>query len=328
MEFDKRERIEWLNYWIEDANVYKKRIILIGDSVTRDLRKKMSFYLNKNFAVDLLAMSYSILDDMVMAEIKHYFQSSVYRYEYIIYNMGAHHGYHIKCLEENQGSKEFENRTIEILSFLKKYCHSIIAVSSTLENFIDSSDMNLFHYNDEIKERNHLLKLAAEKLHITFFNLDEKIDYRTLKYSDRCHFSDKTYENIAKTIIVQLFPEISCASANQIETLQELKEKIEQYQQKKIYVYGNGIKGNFVKMYLEKYRFDGFIVSNEYYEISDEVFMISQIERNNALIIVTLLDANVWERLALGKYDYITLNADIYIFLRMYTEHLFMIEGV
>lgn len=44
MDISKREMIEWLNYWIEDANEYKKRMILIGDSVTRDIRKKISFY--------------------------------------------------------------------------------------------------------------------------------------------------------------------------------------------------------------------------------------------------------------------------------------------
>ena len=39
MDIREREPIEWLNYWIEDANKYKQRIILIGDSVTRDLSK-------------------------------------------------------------------------------------------------------------------------------------------------------------------------------------------------------------------------------------------------------------------------------------------------
>lgn len=45
MDIREREPIEWLNYWIEDANKYKQRIILIGDSVTRDLRKKINFFL-------------------------------------------------------------------------------------------------------------------------------------------------------------------------------------------------------------------------------------------------------------------------------------------
>lgn len=37
---ENREKIEWFNSWIEDANANRKRILLIGDSVTRELRKK------------------------------------------------------------------------------------------------------------------------------------------------------------------------------------------------------------------------------------------------------------------------------------------------
>ena len=43
MSIEKRERIEWLNYWIEDANEEKKRILLIGDSVTRGVAKKTEY---------------------------------------------------------------------------------------------------------------------------------------------------------------------------------------------------------------------------------------------------------------------------------------------
>ena len=44
-----REKIEWLNYWIEDADKDKERIILIGDSVTRDLRKKLNLYMKASY---------------------------------------------------------------------------------------------------------------------------------------------------------------------------------------------------------------------------------------------------------------------------------------
>lgn len=321
MEFDKREQIEWLNYWIENANESKKRIILIGDSVTRDLRKKMNFYLNKSYAIDLLAMSYCILDDMVIEEISHYFQSSQYQYDYIIYQMGAHHGYYVKCCKSEEDSKKFESRIKAILCFFKKYSANVVAVSSTFENCFDNGNKNVRNCNEEIEKRNQLLGMVAEKLQISFLDLGLKLDYNILKYSDRFHFSDKAYENIARTIIMDIFPEIQCISSNQVETLQELNEKLEQYQQRKIYVYGNGIKGNLIRGYLKKYRFDGFIVSNEYFEISDEIFMISQIDKEQALIIVTPYDLNIWEKLAKSKYNYITLHTDIYTFFQMYVDY-------
>ena len=102
-----REKIEWLNYWIEDANENKKRILLIGDSVSRDIRKGMCTRLKDEYAVDLLAMSYSIFEDDIENEIEHYFIKNPYQYEYILYNLGAHQGYSRNCIDSEKNQQTF-----------------------------------------------------------------------------------------------------------------------------------------------------------------------------------------------------------------------------
>lgn len=322
MDIKKREDIEWLNYWIENADSYKKRILLLGDSVTREIRKKMQFYLKREYAVDLIAMSYCILDCMALEEIKHYFQTMPYQYKYIFYQMGAHHGYHIACAESVEDSEKFESRTAEILQFLKCYSLNVIVLSLTPERDCDLKGNQLLNHNKEIAKRNWLIEKAAKKVKINSFNLNKKIDTCLFQYLDWCHFSEECYEKIAEILIAEFFPDIRYVSSNQIKTVRELDRKLELYEDKKIYIYGNSIRGRRIRAYLDKhgFRFDGFIVSNEYKEASDQLLDINDIENDNALVIATPVEMEVWEKLDQKKIDYITLHAEVNTFLKMDTD--------
>lgn len=315
MSVDKRERIEWLNYWIEDANTDKKRIILLGDSVTRELRKKLNSFMADKYAVDVIAMSYSILDDMAMEEIRHYFTKTTYQYASILYQMGAHHGYHIECAKSCSDAKRFENRTNEILTFLSKYSHHVMTVSATFEREVDPNGKNILHHNREIAERNEILKRVSEKLDIPYLDLNKEIDYHEIRHSDWCHFYEECYEHIAEVILKHSFKEIKCISSNRIGTFEELDKKLNSYRNKKIYIFGNGVRGKRLKMYLERrgYSFDGFIVSEQYVESSKDVFLLHELNQADTLIIVTPVDAAIWNELHRRRFDYISLNSELYI---------------
>ena len=68
-------------------------------------------------------------------------------------------------------------------------------------------------------------------------------------------------------------------------------------------------------MYLRKqgYTFGGFVVSEKYLDLFDDVLSINQIEKEKALIIVTPTDADIWRQLENKKFDYISLNTDLYV---------------
>lgn len=309
-----REKIEWLNYWIEDANKSgNKRIILLGDSVTRELRKKLSFYMGEDYAVDLLAMSYNTFDDMTLEEIQHFFHTSIYQYDFIFYQMGVHHGHYIECARSVEDAVKYEMKSLELLEILKQYTSHVIAMASTLENDV------LEREQEEIEKRNRLLEIAASKLNINFYDVNKKMNYQTVHFTDRFHFYEREYENIAKQIISDLFPGVECVSSNQIDTLQELQEKLKQYKSKKIYIYGNGIRGKRIKKYLEMQNcvFGGFIVSKEYEETSENTIDLATIEKTEALLIVTPVNIDIWKKLEKEKFDYISIHSDIHTFLRM-----------
>lgn len=317
MGIEEREKIEWLNYWIEDANKNKKRIILLGDSVTREIRKRLNSFMSEEYVVDLLAMSYSILDSMVLEEIKHFFERTLYQYDTIIYQMGAHHGYHIECVKSDEAAKRYADKTEEILKTLSQYGTNIIAMTPTFERCLDKEGKSILNHNEEIGKRNEILKEISERLKVSFFDLNQKIDYKKVRYSDWCHFYEDCYEYISKLLIESFFPEINCVTSNRIGSVQELDAKLNQFKEGSIYIYGNGVRGNCIRMYLRKqgYTFGGFVVSEKYLDLFDDVLSINQIEKEKVLIIVTPTDADIWRQLENKKFDYISLNSDLYVCL-------------
>ncbi len=293
MDIREREPIEWLNYWIEDANKYKQRIILIGDSVTRDLRKKINFFLRGGgeYCVDLLAMSYSIFDDMVLEEIKHFFKRTPYQYDLIIYHLGAHHGYGVNCIKSENAVNQYTDRVREILVELKKYSDNIGVMTLTLEGCAD--EKSGLNHNMEIKKRNEILRAVSNELDLLFYDLNQTIDYKIVRYIDRCHFTDDDYEYMSEKIIGYFFPKIHFAYANRIREMNDLRKKLDTCAN--VYVYGNGVRGKSLKIYLQKYgyAFREVIVSDKYAHLYNDVVKIDWVEKVNALVIVTLTDIEI-----------------------------------
>ena len=318
-----REKIEWLNYWIEDADKDKERVILIGDSVTRDLRKKLNVYMETEYSIDLLAMSYSITDDSVLKELEHYFNTNAYKYKFILYQMGAHHGYHVKCVEQGRDRILYTYRTKEILTVLNRYEATVFAIGGTYENGRGEDDKNdVYNHNDEIEIRNQILKEISKEMAIPFLDLNREIDYNIVEYIDNCHFYEDCYEYIAGIIIEHFFPEIGYVSSNQIRTLKELAEKINSCKHKRVYIYGNGVKGKALKLYLQRKGLlcEGYIVSAEYADVTQNAYTIDKIKNEDVLLIVTPLNRGIWSELNNAKFDYISLSSNLYEYIKMDNE--------
>jgi len=309
MNIDNREKIEWLNYWIEDANLEKKRILLIGDSVTRELRKKMNMFMNREYAVDLIAMSYSVLDKMTLLELRHFFDVTDYKYDYILFNMGGHHGYKMMCIDSVEIEKYYTTKIYHILDFLKSQTTNLIAMSITLENpkkqYVENS-------NIEIVKRNEIIEKVAQSVEIEYLALNKKLDYTKLVYSDWCHFYEDAYEEMARIIIAEIFSLMICPKSNRIFSMEEFESIISQNKDKKIYIFGNGKRREDIETYLQRVKnllIEGVIVSKQYMESDNEkIVLLDQVDKHDSIIIVTPYDAVVWKLLMKGNYNYISLG--------------------
>lgn len=97
----KREYIEWLDLWSEDsANPEAKRVVMLGDSISKQYRSGVAQRLKDKFAIVNSAGSRCVGDPALAAETRYVL--SLYDYDVIHFNNGLH-GFSMadECFEGN-----------------------------------------------------------------------------------------------------------------------------------------------------------------------------------------------------------------------------------
>lgn len=194
-----REKIEWINWWIERANdTTYNRILLIGDSVARDYRKVLNARMSeRGYVVDLLAMSHSIFDNLYLLGINYYIEvvGAEYRYDYVIFNGGTHHGYSVSCIDQENKQREYCQRLKDILKMLERINDNIITLGGTPENaaFPEAK-------NSEIEMRNNLLQSVSLECGYKFVDLYKRLWDKDLFMRDRYHYLEAGNEYIADIV--------------------------------------------------------------------------------------------------------------------------------
>lgn len=312
---DKREETEWLNYWIDSANKETKRVLLIGDSIARAIRKSLNESLrNDGYVVDLLATSFEVSENISFKVLVDFFNINCsYHYDYIFFNWGFHHGYYIQCMDD----ENYRIRIKDILDYLLTKCCHIYFLTGTYENVKDSPIC--VKHNDEINQRSIIFKdeCKTRKIGLVDLSVLQQENSNLFEYIDRFHFRKHSYDFIAnelKKIIISSFTE-EYFFENVLYDTMALKQRI--MSSKEIYIYGNGVRGNALKSFLilSGYNISGILVSQEYY--SGEKGLIcfddSFVRNNNDnLIIVSTKDRNVCKELANANMNYCTLDASLY----------------
>jgi hypothetical protein len=317
-----REQIEWLNYWIEDADMEdKKRVLLIGDSVARDYRKPLNRMLeNEGYVVDLLAMSFSIFDKKFIEEIEHFFNTigCQYQYQYILCNFGCHHGYSVKCKSSVNLQMNYYHKLEKIYEVLKNVCENVISISGSPEN-VNIDEAN----NEEIEIRNHILQLFSLEFNYKFVDLYSKLKIKDLKMKDKFHYLDDGNECIARILKEGMDFEVKNPSANSIVNLKALLHALEDADH--IYIYGNGKRGNLLDKYLRLLNRNSecFIISEEFYIKQCGGRLLKDIKfqmNNNDIVFVTPESEKIWSQLKDLNLKYYTLSTKIYIYIEEYVN--------
>ncbi len=227
----KREDVEWINYWINGAaQSNSNRILLIGDSVIRELRPILS----KNIAdyeIDFLTMSYDISDENAYAEIVRFMDTIAkqYHYEIALYNLGFHHNsFHLVENSEHNRVQYMESQ-LKILRFLKQKVERCICIGGTPErNDEDRVDGTPTLRNAEIVRRNEITLEVSSAENIEFLDIYSDIKDKDFKLRDNVHYYQGAYEYISDLIGKKLFKGASLPRLTYIDTLEELVASLEQ----------------------------------------------------------------------------------------------------
>lgn len=201
--YEDRETIEWVNSWLAHADCEGDRILLIGDSVTRELRGKLEHYISHWYNVDLFAASFAITDHLFWRNLECFFNGD-YKYKIIIINYGFHHGFSVKC---TSGEEVYRTMYQKLIDICRQLCNRVIVMTGTSCMRSDHLDQIETVLEEEIIARNNALKKAAEHTGCDLFDLYDIIKHGTgtdFKYIDTVHFEKKAYFYIAYEMLALL----------------------------------------------------------------------------------------------------------------------------
>jgi hypothetical protein len=171
------EQYEWCDFWWQEAPQQdKKRVLLVGDSITRAYRPYVNELLKDEVFVDQLASSRALDNPAYLFELDYMLKQKDFKYRGIHLNNGLH-GWH---LSTDQYEYYLEKVIQHIISQID-HSKLILALSTpvTKKNIPTELDVEA---NDKVKDRNKAMeRLAREynlKINDLYTPMLEKSEYR------------------------------------------------------------------------------------------------------------------------------------------------------
>jgi len=299
-----REQVEWTNSWIQDANEgVKPRVLLIGDSVTRQIRKSFNEVMAKRgYAVDLFACSYTVFDNRFRDELSHFF-SETYRYETILF-MDIHHRTSFeRCSSRESTSITYKELLIEIYYYLRLFSERVI-ICTTTPYRTDYEDDNI-----ELKYRNNIIR--SIDIFSGYIDLWELVESHKPYYVDHVHFDNAYNTFFALEIICKMYAKEEDYPfpifINDFSQLMKLTDTF--------VIVGYGKKGRLLGRYFEENGIVAVYTASEEFlnTIPKEkrIIRIHEIE-NNQNVILTTYDKTLELDLLSNNIQYSFLTDDLY----------------
>ncbi len=196
-----RERIEWTNCWWSEACKKKERILLVGDSVTRNMRGRLEKLLYSTCAVDLFATSFSIHDSLFWKHLKLYLETSEYMHSCIIVQYGVQHGKNLRCSENEKNKQEFREQYVRLLEVLHEHCEKIVLLTSN-SNMLKPDFIKINEAAErEIVCRNRIIEDIGKQLGYRVFDFYSLIREREYKFIDHVHIEGEGYDYAARVLL-------------------------------------------------------------------------------------------------------------------------------
>ena len=192
------ETYEWDDIWWDhapDANA--RRILIIGDSISRGYRRMIRKTDGCGFFVDGIATSKAV-DSATFRTLVDYFAESGLTYDAVFFNNGLH-GWHIDDVKFGELFLDFAKYIKE--KFEPKKFFTVTTTPARKSQNTDAFDER----NERVKIRNAEIRAAADALDaevVDFYSLIE--NHPELYTQDGIHLIDDGYGILAKEILEAL----------------------------------------------------------------------------------------------------------------------------
>ena len=190
------ECIEWDDLWFQNANDTdnKKRVLLIGDSISRAYRSFLNEMYNGKVFIDQLSTSKALDNKHFKALIDYALLHIDRDYDAIVFNNAAH-GYHLE-------KDEYEKYYRETVSHVIKTNSNSTVIISLGTPVRDKADLNKMSdaWYEKMLGRNDAAKKIAKEFNLEVNDLYSVAEHRSdIYWSDGVHFSDEGCTMLAKT---------------------------------------------------------------------------------------------------------------------------------
>lgn len=212
-----KELTEWSNFWYDKANKnVEKRILLVGDSVARQVRRTLSEI--TTIPVDLFATSAALRDQMYWDQWECFFKNDLYKYDAIFVWVGNHS----RMSEDGKSYfTEYDYRRFRTdFAFLLEQCldkSSNIIVLSTLHMYkwrkynhdierlrrklmIKPKEYLNYEENIVVEGKNRIMKEVAEEKNIRFYDIDSVLMESKFWHTDFIHYIPESNLFISKIL--------------------------------------------------------------------------------------------------------------------------------
>lgn len=217
-----KEQTEWSNFWYDKANtISSRRILFIGDSVARQVRRSMSEILG--YPVDLFATSAALRDQMFWDQWNCFFKNGLYSYDAIFVWVGNHSRMSEdgKTLFQESDYARFKKDFNFLIDQCEKYSSKII-ILTTLHMFKwrkYNSDIERFRRkllikpkeflndveNVVVEGKNAIMKEIADEKGLTFYDIDDVLMSSKYWHVDFIHYipeSNRYVCSILKSLLL------------------------------------------------------------------------------------------------------------------------------
>ena len=206
-----REKLELVNFWIDQANEEEegKRILLVGDSTSRVIRRTMSEALG-DVPVDLFATSAALRDVIYWDQLDAFFKNNQYKYDFIFVQVGNHS----RINEDGNGPfteydyKRFHDDYTILIEYLQNYCRRIILEPCYLMvvprkyGWFKNKALKAIHKYLKVKihqqpnieanavsqKKNVIMKQVAEELSMPWCDINAYLDSTYFIRRDNIHY--------------------------------------------------------------------------------------------------------------------------------------------
>lgn len=189
------ENIEWTQYWTEDSESGKHRVLMIGDSISVGYRSEVNKLLGDDLSITAYSTSKAVDNPWFAEELAVNIRQHAFTYDIVTLNNGLH-GFHLSTEAYEAGMRSLIGAVQSMLPEAKLY----LVLSTPITEY-EKTDM-LSEKNQVVTARNEVVVRLAGELGLPVIDLYSAVLGKAeVRSTDGYHYNGAGYQLLAAEIV-------------------------------------------------------------------------------------------------------------------------------